>query len=174
VLSCEIAIFICLCLVLVHLLCHICVLPCLCVTAVTWTLHLLPGFSIGLLLRVSNLGTFKGISAYCQGFCFYVIRFLMPFRNFISDVRVCTYIYIYDVILLWQLLAMKSFLDDNLYEGGRCHRSFWRLCLSSVHMSAQRHIFKMSPVDTHISKMLYMNSISTWPISWILSVLLSL
>jgi len=70
----------------------------------------------------------------------------MPFRNFISAVCVYTYIYIYiyiyiyDVILLWQLHAMKSFLDDHLYEGGSCHRSFWRLFPSQcLYVSSDTH-----------------------------------
>jgi len=46
------------------------------------------------------------------------------------------YTYIYNVILLWQLHAMNSFLDDRLYEGGRCRRSFWRLSVKCWYVSS--------------------------------------
>ena len=94
----------------------------------------------------------------------------MPFRNFISAVRM--YTHIYDMKLLWQLYAMKSSwmiscmkMEDASGAVGDC--------VCQVLICQHRHVFRMLPVEIYISKMFSTNSVSTRLISWSLLLLLS-
>jgi hypothetical protein len=73
----------------------------------------------------------------------------------------CVYLCMFDVTLLWQLHALKSFWMI-IFMKVEDPRGAFGDCPSRVDLSAQTHIFEMSPVETCISKMLYMNSISMW------------